>query len=100
VPALAAVHCPCTSPLHPPTELDEALLLLVAPKSCIGVQHYIPNCAAGEWLCWPCKLYEEQQLAAGKAQAEIRKPRWEATASSPTRCRRVAGVRVGLLSEG
>ena len=27
-----------------------------------------------EWLCWPCREYEEQQRAAGVAQAEIRPP--------------------------
>lgn len=47
------------------------------------------NCFAGEWLCWPCKRYEEQQLALGKAQAEVRPPRWESAAAdaagSPSR---------------
>ena len=64
------------------------LCCLAYPDGCIGVRPKRSVCAAGEWLCWPCKLYEEQQLAAGTAQAEIRKPRWEATAGSPTRCRR------------
>ena len=32
---------------------------------------------AGEWLCWPCKRFEEAELAAGKPQAQIRPPRWE-----------------------
>ncbi len=31
----------------------------------------------GEWLCWPCKRFEEGELRAGKSQNEIRPPRWE-----------------------
>ena len=26
---------------------------------------------AGEWLCWPCRKYEEGQLAEGRPQARI-----------------------------
>ena len=33
--------------------------------------------AAGEWLCWPCKKFEEGELRAGKSQNDIRAPRWE-----------------------
>lgn len=32
---------------------------------------------SGEWLCWPCKVYEEKQRAEGVAQSKIRPPRWE-----------------------
>ena len=31
----------------------------------------------GEWLCWPCKVYEEEQRGKGVAQSQIRPPRWE-----------------------
>lgn len=34
-------------------------------------------CLSGEWLCWPCKVYEEEQRAMGAAQSQIRPPRWE-----------------------
>lgn len=33
---------------------------------------------AGEWLCWPCRQHEEEQLRAGLTQHQIRPPRWEA----------------------
>lgn len=33
--------------------------------------------ASGEWLCWPCKVYEEEERAKGRSQAQIRPPRWE-----------------------
>ena len=39
------------------------------------------SCAAGEWLCWPCKQYEEEQLALGRPQSQVRPPRWESTAT-------------------
>ncbi len=32
---------------------------------------------AGEWLCWPCKVFEEEQRKEGVPQAKIRPPRWE-----------------------
>ena len=31
----------------------------------------------GEWLCWPCKVHEEEQRQQGIPQAKIRPPRWE-----------------------
>jgi len=31
---------------------------------------------AGEWLCCPCKAYEDERGAAGVPQAQIRPPRW------------------------
>ena len=33
--------------------------------------------SAGEWLCWPCKVFEEEQRKEGVPQAKIRPPRWE-----------------------
>lgn len=33
--------------------------------------------ASGEWLCWPCKVYEEEERAKGHSQSQIRPPRWE-----------------------
>ena len=90
IPEGACARC-CAPPMHPglcnALHHDEASLLSRL-TGCIGVPPKHAVRTAGEWLCWPCKLYEEQQLAAGRAQAEIRKPRWEASASSPTRCRR------------
>ena len=32
---------------------------------------------AEEWLCWPCKVYEEQQRNGGMPQSEVRPKRWE-----------------------
>lgn len=37
----------------------------------------VPEIPDTEWLCWPCKEFEEAQLAAGKSQDEIRPKRWE-----------------------
>ncbi len=34
-----------------------------------------PQCA-GEWLCCPCKAYEDERAAAGVPQSQIRPPRW------------------------
>ncbi len=31
----------------------------------------------GDWLCWPCKEYEDQQRALGVPAAQIRMPRWQ-----------------------
>ncbi|KAL0036723.1 hypothetical protein WJX79_007552 [Trebouxia sp. C0005] len=42
-------------------------------QRCYGVDD-IP---AGEWLCWPCKVFEEEQRKEGVPQAKIRPPRWE-----------------------
>lgn len=56
------------------THLDLVLrLLLLAVR-----------CGAAEWVCWPCKLYEEQQLAAGLSQSEVRPARWELEARGMT----------------
>ncbi len=35
-------------------------------------------------MCWPCKLYEEQQLAAGVPQSEVRPARWQLEARGMT----------------
>ena len=40
--------------------------------------------AAEEWLCWPCRLYEESQRAGGAPQSEIRPKRWEMEARGIT----------------
>jgi PHD-finger len=90
IPEGTTARC-CALPMHPGQFNPRTTMRRrrsAVPTACIGVPSKPAVCAAGEWLCWPCKLYEEGQLAAGRAQAEIRKPRWEATASSPTRCRR------------
>lgn len=29
----------------------------------------------GEWLCWPCRQFEERQRQAGVPQQQIRPPR-------------------------
>jgi hypothetical protein len=52
--------------------------LVCLPQACYCVD-VIPE---GEWLCWPCAQYEEQQRRDGKPQAEIRPPRC-ATAQLP-----------------
>lgn len=44
----------------------------------------ILTCLAEEWLCWPCRLYEESQRAAGVPQSEIRPKRWEMEARGIT----------------
>ena len=31
----------------------------------------------GEWLCWPCKVFEQEQRAAGVPQHKTRPRRWE-----------------------
>ncbi|GFR51514.1 hypothetical protein Agub_g13929 [Astrephomene gubernaculifera] len=49
-------------------------------QQCYGV-HSIP---ADEWLCWPCRLYEESQRANGVPQSEIRPKRWEMDARGIT----------------
>lgn len=41
-----------------------------------GRQHDRLWCA-GEWLCWPCRVHEENLRAAGVPQKDIRPPRWE-----------------------
>eukprot|EP00798_Chlamydomonas_sp_ICE-L_P014429 gene14429-20435_t len=38
----------------------------------------------GEWLCWPCLEYEEQQRREGIPQNKIRPPRWEMAAKGIT----------------
>jgi hypothetical protein len=58
---------------HPPAQPRSALrtqLVSHAPSS--------RPAGAGEWLCWPCKRHEEEQLAKGVAAAQIRPPRWQA----------------------
>ncbi|KXZ51810.1 hypothetical protein GPECTOR_11g251 [Gonium pectorale] len=47
---------------------------------CYGVRS-IP---ADEWLCWPCRFYEDQQRAQGVPQNEIRPKRWEMEARGIT----------------
>ena len=37
----------------------------------------LPLPCAEEWLCWPCRKYEEEQLAQGVPAAQIRPPRWQ-----------------------
>ncbi|KAK9811508.1 hypothetical protein WJX72_005018 [[Myrmecia] bisecta] len=32
---------------------------------------------AGEWLCWPCRRYEDDLRRQGVPQSQIRPPRWE-----------------------
>ncbi|GIL93860.1 hypothetical protein Vretimale_223 [Volvox reticuliferus] len=49
-------------------------------QHCYGVRS-IP---AEEWLCWPCRMYEESQRAAGVPQSEIRPKRWEMEARGIT----------------
>ncbi|BDA44710.1 probable peregrin at C-terminar half [Coccomyxa sp. Obi] len=43
-------------------------------QHCYGITDIPP----GEWLCWPCRQHEEEQLRAGLTQHQIRPPRWEA----------------------
>ncbi|CAL8469552.1 g9093 [Coccomyxa elongata] len=43
-------------------------------QHCYGIADIPP----GEWLCWPCRQHEEEQLRAGLTQHQIRPPRWEA----------------------
>lgn len=31
----------------------------------------------GDWLCWPCKEYEDKQREAGVPASQIRMPRWQ-----------------------
>ncbi len=38
----------------------------------------------GEWLCWPCLRYEQEQLSRGVPQSEVRPPRWEMAAQGIT----------------
>lgn len=46
---------------------------LAVHQQCFGISQ-IPD---GEWLCWPCKEYQERMLKLGKKKEEIRKPRWQ-----------------------
>eukprot|EP00884_Botryococcus_braunii_P021772 jgi/Botrbrau1/8279/Bobra.0251s0008.1 len=41
-------------------------------QDCYGIA-LVPE---GDWLCWPCLKYEEEQQAAGVPKDEIRPPRW------------------------
>lgn len=43
----------------------------------------VPVVPEGEWLCWPCQMYEEEQRATGKSQSEIRPPRWQQSEHKP-----------------
>ncbi|KAG1679166.1 hypothetical protein FOA52_000522 [Chlamydomonas sp. UWO 241] len=49
-------------------------------QHCYGV----PEIPDGEWLCWPCWAYENNQLNAGRPQNEVRPPRWEMAAQGLT----------------
>eukprot|EP00216_Chloropicon_sp_CCMP2111_P005397 CAMPEP_0198241042 /NCGR_PEP_ID=MMETSP1446-20131203/5972_1 /TAXON_ID=1461542 ORGANISM="Unidentified sp, Strain CCMP2111" /NCGR_SAMPLE_ID=MMETSP1446 /ASSEMBLY_ACC=CAM_ASM_001112 /LENGTH=1259 /DNA_ID=CAMNT_0043923839 /DNA_START=131 /DNA_END=3907 /DNA_ORIENTATION=- len=42
-------------------------------QQCYGISE-IPD---GEWLCWPCKEYEQEMLAKGTPRSLIRRPRWQ-----------------------
>ena len=46
---------------------------LAVHQKCYGVSA-IPE---GDWLCWPCKEYEQEMLKLGKPKSAIRKPRWQ-----------------------
>ncbi|PNW71070.1 hypothetical protein CHLRE_17g745347v5 [Chlamydomonas reinhardtii] len=49
-------------------------------QACYGVR----NIPAEEWLCWLCRMYEEQQRAAGVPQDDVRPKRWEIEARGIT----------------
>lgn len=46
-------------------------------QKCYGISR-VPD---GEWLCWPCRFYEDRLKRAGKRPHEVRAPRWQQTTS-------------------
>ena len=49
---------------------------------CRSLLHLEPLVGAEEWLCWPCRMYEEQQRAAGVPQDEVSKGSVQSTRSA------------------
>ena len=46
-------------------------------QKCYGISR-VPD---GEWLCWPCRFYEDRLKRAGKRPHEVRAPRWQQSGS-------------------
>ena len=46
-------------------------------QKCYGISR-VPD---GEWLCWPCRFYEDRLKRAGKRPHEVRAPRWQQSSS-------------------
>ncbi|KAK9840083.1 hypothetical protein WJX74_003131 [Apatococcus lobatus] len=44
--------------------------------------YHVSEIPDGEWLCWPCRLYEEEEAAKLVPKAVVRPPRWDPSAAS------------------